>query len=174
MNNIYTKPFHIISDDFLNGLDFVKETKGKKLLSYLADSNNDIDLLIKCHNIISNQWRDKIYTQSMKVINDSTKWCIYYDCSLLSNAIIDEDKNIWLTNLKHFKVGNTKRHMHKIFDVDTDYFLFYKILGKYLFIEKQGLDNQIWTKEYKEMIIKLKQTEFERDYLQRQLDAKNN
>ena len=72
------------------------------------------------------------------------------------------------------KVGNTKRHMHKIFDVDTDYFLFYKILGKYLFIEKQGLDNQIWTKEYKEMIIKLKQTEFERDHLQRQLDAKSN
>ncbi len=64
--------------------------------------------------------------------------------------------------------------MHKIFDVDTDYFLFYKILGKYLFIEKQGLDNQVWTKEYKEMIIKLKQTEFERDYLQRQLDAKSN
>ena len=109
----------------------------------------------------------------MKFINDPSKWCVYYDGSLLHNAIIDDD-GIWLSNSENFKFGNTKRHMHHAFDVDTDYFLFYKILGKYLFLEKQGLDNQVWTGEMKDMIIKLKNAEFERDLLRKELDAKNN
>lgn len=174
MKNIYEQPFEIVSEEFFQGLDFLTEKDYPKLLKYLADENNDIDLLINCHNIICNQWRDKIFTQAKKVINDNTKWCIYYDNSLLQNAVIDKNKNIWLSNKKHFKMGNTKRHMHKIFDVDTDYFLFYKILGKYLFMEKQGLDNQVWTKDMKDLIIKLKTAEFERDNYKRLLDAKNN
>ena len=90
-----------------------------------------------------------------------SKWCIYYDGSLLYNAVIDDEKNIKLSNPENFKLGNTKRHAHKIFDVDTDYFLFYKMMGKYLFLEKQGLDNQIWTKDMKDVIIELKRAQLE-------------
>jgi hypothetical protein len=174
MKNIYEQPYQLVKEEFLNGLDFITNTTGQPLLNHLANINNDIEFLIDCHNIISHQWRYKIHLQSRKVINDHTKWIVFYDGSLLHNAIIDDNKKIWLSNTDKFKIGDPKRHMHKVFDVDTDYFLFYKILGKYLFIEKQGLDNQIWTKEYREMIIKLKTAEFERDNYKRLLDAKDN
>ena len=140
MKNIYEEPYQLVKEEFLNGLDFITNTTGQLLLNHLANINNDIEFLIDCHNIISHQWRYKIHLQSRKVINDHTKWIVFYDGSLLHNAIIDV----------------------------------YKILGKYLFIEKQGLDNQIWTKEYREMIIKLKTAEFERDNYKRLLDAKDN
>jgi len=75
--------------------------------------------------------------------------------------VIDVNGKVWLSNPQNFKLGNSKRHGHKLFDVDTDYFLFYKILGKYIFLEKQGLDNQIWTGDMKDLIIELKRTQLE-------------
>jgi len=169
---LYGKSFDLFRNEFIRDLGICQDN-GKRLLPYLADENSDIPFLLECHNTISNQWRDKIYTTSMKYIDDPSKWCIYYEGSLLHNAIINNE-GIWLSNSKNFKIGNSKRHMHRIFDVDTDYFLFYKILGKYLFLEKQGLNNQIWTKDMKELIIELKLAKLENNYYKGLLDDKNN
>lgn len=158
-SNFYEETFKSFQKPFLNSLGIIGT--GKKLLHFLSDSNQDIEFLLHCHNIITNEWKSKIFETSVEYLDDLSKWCVYYDDSLLHNAVIDKDNNIKLSNPQNFKLGNTKRHAHKIFDVDTDYFLFYKILGKYLFLDKQGLDNQIWTKDMKELIIELKRTKLE-------------
>ena len=160
--NIYEQDFTDIKHLFISELGFCRD-KGQKLIHYLADKNEDPEFLIECHNLITHQWRDRIYTLSKKYIDDLSKWCIYYDGSLLHNAVIDDD-GIWLSNCDNFKLGNTKRDVHRIFEIDTDYFLFHKMFGKYLFIEKQGLNNQIWTKDMKELIIELKRTKLELDH----------
>jgi len=160
-SKIYEEIFKNFRDSFINDLGICKSGT-KKLVHYLSDECDDIQFLIECHNTISHKWKDIIFTTAQKYIDDPTKWCIYYDGSLLHNAVIDSD-GIWLDNTQNFKFGNTKRHMNHVFDVDTDYFLFYKILGKYLFLEKQGLKNQIWTKDMKELIIELKRTQIELD-----------
>ena len=153
--------------DFTKNLPIIGE--GKNLLHYLSDENEDIEFLLHCHNTITHKWRDVIFQESIKYLNDLSKWCIYYDGSLLHNAVIDDDKNIWLSNPEKFTLGNSKRHAHMLFDVDTDYFLFYKILGKYLFLEKQGLRNQVWTRDMKELIIELKRTQLELDQYKKRL-----
>ena len=159
---MYEESFAAVKSLYINELGFCRED-GKKLIHYLADKNNDVDFLLECHNLITHQWRDRMYTLSKKYIDDHSKWCIYYDGSLLHNAVIDDD-GVWLSNSDNFKLGNTKRHVHHLFDVDTDYFLFYKMFGKYLYLEKQGLDNQIWTKDVKDLIIELKRTKLELDH----------
>lgn len=167
MNSMYDV-FDSVKEKFLKDLSFVDTSKkGDNLSLFLSDLNNDVSFLLDCHNTITHDWQSEIYFNSKKCINDISKWCIYYDGSLFSDAIIDENKQIWINKTNKFKLGNTKRHVNKIFDVGNDYFLFYKIYGKYLFLDKQGLDNQIWTKDMKHLIIKLKKAEFERD-------AKNN
>lgn len=158
-SNFYEETFKSFQKPFLNSLGITGT--GKNLLHFLSDKNQDIEFLLHCHNKITNEWKSKIFETSVEYLDDLSKWCIYYDGSLLHNAVIDNDNNIKLSNPQNFKLGNTKRHAHKIFDVDTDYFLFYKILGKYLFLDKQGLDNQIWTKDKKELIIELKRTKLE-------------
>lgn len=167
--------FDGVKEKFLNDLSFVNQNvEGQNLLLYLSDHCNDASFLIDCHNTITHDWRSEIFHKSKACINDITKWCIFYNGSLISDAVIDSDKKIWINNSNKFKLGNTKRHVNNIFDVGNDYFLFYKIFGKYLFLEKQGLDNQVWTKDMKHLIIKLKKAEFERDNYKRLLDAKDN
>lgn len=158
---IYEETFAGFKKNFIDDLEFMG--KGKKLLHVLSNKNQDVEFLLNCHNLITHEWRSRIYKLSTHYLDDMSKWCIYYDGSLLHNAVLDDSGNVCLSGPENFKLGNTKRHAHKLFDVDTDYFLFYKIFGKYLYLEKQGLDNQIWTKEHKEMIIELKRTKLELD-----------
>jgi len=156
--------FDCVKAKFLENLSFVNENyDGENLLLFLSDKNQDMEFLIDCHNKITHDWQSELYHTSRKYINDLSKWCVYYDGSLLEDAIITADKKICINNVSKIKLGNTKRHVNKIFDVGNDYFLFYKIFGKYLFIEKQGLNNQVWTNDMKDLIIKLKKAEFERD-----------
>jgi len=156
--------FDSIKEKLISDLSFVDlDNKGDSLLLFLSDINEDVDFLIDCHNTITHDWQSELYKKSKNYINDISKWCVYYDGSLLEDAIITADKKICINNISKLKLGNTKRHVNKIFDVGNDYFLFYKIFGKYLFIEKQGLNNQVWTNDMKDLIIKLKKAEFERD-----------
>lgn len=158
-SNFYEETFSKFRTNFETNLEIIGE--GNRLLPILADKEQDIEFLLYCHNLITHKWRSIIFETARHYIDDLSKWCIYYDGSLLHNAVIDVNGKVWLSNPQNFKLGNSKRHGHKLFDVDTDYFLFYKILGKYIFLEKQGLDNQIWTGDMKDLIIELKRTQLE-------------